>query len=349
MHKKKKIIFVVTKSGWGGAQKSVFLLARYFHDTGKYDVAVAYGTNWLKGGNILEDKLKEAGVRTLPLTPLKRDVAFLGDVRSFFTLLKLFREERPDVVHLNSSKAGALGAPAARLAGVHSIVFTMRGAPFLEIRPRWQNMIIEFLTWVTAVFSHTFVAVSKREREIILEWPFTKKKITDIYNSVESPGFLSRADARAYIGKLAGIEIPEDIFLIGSIGELTDNKGLLEFLPKLKERKEKQDFLYIHFGSGELAEQLKEKTRELNLESRVHWLGFVSDASKYIKALDLFTLPSKKEGFPNVLLEAKLAGIPIEASSVGGIPELLKMSEEYVRTELTPAKVGESYRSVYGV
>jgi len=347
--KRKKIVYVVTKSGWGGAQKSVFMLAQYFHSLGDFDVVVAYGANELGGENVLESKLREAGIRTAPLQSLTRDTSPLSDIRSFFSLIGFFRRERPDVVHLNSSKAGALGAPAARLAGVPRVVFTMRGAPFLEKRPKWQNSIIAFLTWLTAVFSHVFVAVSKREEGIVKRWPFTPRKITCIYNGVAQPDFLSREAARVFIKEKTGASVTADTFLIGSIAELTDNKGLVEFLPKLKERSSREDFLYVHFGSGELAASLKQKTAELGLEERVFWLGFVPEASRYLKALDLFTLPSKKEGCPNVILEAKLAGVAIEASPVGGVPELLKMSEEYIREHLTPQKVGASYRKAYDI
>jgi len=347
MTEKRKIIYVVTKSGWGGAQKSVYILARQLHLSGEYDVLVAYGESELSGENILEEKLKETGIRTAKIQQLKRNIGFFGEIQSFFALWRLFRTERPNAVHLNSSKAGMLGAPAARLARVPNIVFTMRGAPFLEVRPKWQNMIIEFATWLTAVFSHVFVTVSEFEKGIVKKWPLTKNKITHIYNAIESPEFLSRIDARAFISRTAGVMIHGDAFVIGSIAELTDNKGLLEFLPILAERKKQQDFIYVHFGSGELGEELKNKTKELGLEDTVHWLGFVKDASTYLKALDVFTLPSKKEGLPNVLLEAKLAGVAIEASTVGGIPELLEFSEEYIRENLTPAKIAQSYRRVY--
>ncbi len=345
---KPKILYLITKANWGGAQKSVYTLARHFQNLEKFEVIVAHGESSLSGdGNLFENKLKALGVRTVQLPSLTRDVGFEADIRSFIDLVRLFRTERPAIVHLNSSKAGALGAPAARLAGVPRIVFTMRGAPFLEDRPAWQNWAIKYTTWLTAVFSDVFVTVSHFEERIVRMWPLLKSKITCIYNGIESPDFISREQARAYLSAQIEKKISENVQIIGSIAELTDNKGLLEFLPILARRAKQQDFIYVHFGDGELAEKLKTYTSELGLGDRVFWLGFVPDASKYLKAFDLFTLPSKKEGFPNVLLEAKLAGVSIEASTAGGIPELLQLSEQYIRKNLTPNEIGKLYEKVY--
>src|ERR1700734_3367295 len=123
-----KVLFLITKGTWGGAQRYVFDLATNI-PRGRFEAVVAYGQK----GKLAED-LTNAGVRTLQLPSLGRDVAVVSDIKSFFEILKLLRKERPDVLHLNSSKAAALGAPAARIAGVKKIIFTVHGWPFRENR-----------------------------------------------------------------------------------------------------------------------------------------------------------------------------------------------------------------------
>ena len=121
--KAKKILFLITKANWGGAQRYVFDLATALRN--EFDISVAFGQEGL-----LAKKLREAQITTFPIRALQRDVSISSDVKSFLELMRLFRVEKPDVVHLNSSKAAGVGALAARLAGVPRIIFTAHGWPF---------------------------------------------------------------------------------------------------------------------------------------------------------------------------------------------------------------------------
>ena len=128
----KKILFVITKSNWGGAQKYVYDLANELHrPNAEFEVAVAFGQEGQLAG-----KLREAGITTHPIRSLQRDVSVIADIKSFFELLRLFKTQKPDIAHLNSSKVGGLGALAARVAGVPKIIFTVHGWPFWETRGR---------------------------------------------------------------------------------------------------------------------------------------------------------------------------------------------------------------------
>src|SRR3989344_2153145 len=104
---KKKILYVITKSNWGGAQRYVYDLAAHFSREDGYEVAVALG-----GDGTLRKKLEDKSVRVIRIPALERDVRIMSDVRAFFALLKLLQEETPDIVHLNSSKIGFLGTLA---------------------------------------------------------------------------------------------------------------------------------------------------------------------------------------------------------------------------------------------
>ncbi len=103
---KKKILYVVTKSSWGGAQRYVYDLATHF--SGECDVVVAHGQNEFEGENIFVNKLQTKGIRTIELHSLRRDINLLREVKTFFVLTRLLWIEKPDIVHLNSSKIGLL-------------------------------------------------------------------------------------------------------------------------------------------------------------------------------------------------------------------------------------------------
>src|SRR3989338_6873403 len=112
---KKKLLFIITQPVVGGAQKYVFDLAKHFSQTGLYDVSATAGGD---PNSDLFKRLATEKIQTHHLKSLSRDVSIIGDLFTVFDLIKLFRRERPDVVHLNSSKMGILGSAAGFLARV---------------------------------------------------------------------------------------------------------------------------------------------------------------------------------------------------------------------------------------
>ena len=146
---KKRILFIITKSNFGGAQRYVYDLATHLSEA--YDVAVAFGGTGVhySSEGTLAKKLSDRGVRTIFVQSLGRDINLGGDFRAFFDLIKLFKKERPDVVHLNSSKAGGMGALAGQIAGIPRIIFTSHGLPYDEDRSVFARATILTATWIT--------------------------------------------------------------------------------------------------------------------------------------------------------------------------------------------------------
>ena len=302
---KKKILFLITKATWGGAQRYAYDLATHLPKD-YFAVSVAYGTP----GRLLE-MLKEANIKTHPLPALGRDIALWSDVKSFVQLVQLFRKERPDIVHLNSSKAAALGALAARMVGIPRVVFTVHGWPFKEDRNAIARLLIRCISWLTTLLSYATIVVSKKDEEIGKNMLLVGKKIYHIPLGIEAPAFLTREEASA------ALSISSANSRLVTIGELTKNKGhryAIDAVAKLKKRGIKVEYFLI--GDGELRAQLEEQVRQSEVSDRVHFLGFVEDAPRYLKAFDVFLLPSIKEGMPYVLLEAAAAGLPIVATNV---------------------------------
>ena len=330
---KTKVLFVITKSNFGGAQKYVFDLAVNLPED-RFDVVVALG-----GSGILIQKLNTENIRVLPIFSLSRDVNPGSDLAAFFELWKIFREEKPDVVHLNSAKAGGVGALAARLARVPKIIFTAHGWAFNEERPLWQKTVIKFFSWITILFSHETIAVSDAVKNDTKNWLLVSSKITVIKNGIREPEFLLRDVARQHIFAKANSHLPETAFIVGTIAELHKNKGLtyaIEAIAKLVAKN--PNLYYFILGGGEEKERLEALVGLHGLQGRVFLLGFVDDASRYLKAFDIFLLPSITEGLALVLLEAGLAGLPVVASRVGGIPEVIEDNETGL---LVPARHSE--------
>ena len=317
-----KVLFVITKSNWGGAQKYVYDLATGLPKD-EFDVAVVLG-----GNGILIEKLNNAGIRTIPLSALVRDVNASQDFSSFLALLKIFRTEKPDVVHLNSAKVSGLGAGAARLAGIQNIIFTAHGWAFNEDRSLLARTIIKFLSWLTVMLSHRTIAVSNAVKKDIDNWPFIDEKIVVIRNGIKVPDFLERLSARNELISKTKWALSQDAFIIGTVAELHKNKGLVYAIEAFaKIASQNPSLYYFILGDGEERSALDRSIRQHQLEGRIFLLGFVEDAARFMPAFDIFLLPSLTEALGLVLLEAGFAGIPVVATRVGGIPEIIKNNE----------------------
>jgi glycosyltransferase involved in cell wall biosynthesis len=305
----KKILFVITKSNWGGAQRYVFDLATHL-PTDQFTVAVAFGQPGL-----LAEKLQNAGIKTHALNYMQRDAALFKDVRAGMELYRLFVQERPDIVHLNSSKAGGLGALAARLAGVPKIIFTVHGLPWDEPRNLISKSLIYIATRFTFLLSHNVITISKDNYERVRACLLCRHKIHLIYNGI--------GPMRLGSGELIRNAFPAGVKITGTIGELTQNKNQIALVEEA--RKDPHRYVAI-VGEGELRGFLEQKIKEYNLQDRVKLFGFLP-AAEVLKGFDVFALPSLKEGLPYVLLEAKQAGLPIVANRVGGVPEILNAKD----------------------
>ena len=140
---------------------------------------------------------------------------------------------------------------------------------------------------------------------------------------------LERENARKFLADRAHVTLGINARIIGTIGELTHNKGLEYGIEAISElRKKHATFFYIIIGAGELRRKLEEKAKSLGLETIVLFTGFIPDAAQYLSAFDYFMLPSVKEGLPYVLLEASVTARPIVATNIGAVPEILKDYEK---------------------
>lgn len=312
----KKVLFIITKSNWGGAQRYVYDLATHLPAGMEPVVACGPALGSAHAGELI-GKLRDAGIRSIFVPALSREwgVADLGAYRG---LKKLCDSERPDVVHLNSSKAGGLGALAARAAGVPRIVFTAHGWAFRESRPLAARALIWLASFLTVALSHEVICVTKADcRAFSRIFP---SRMHLIHNALPvSPALAPRLDARERLAPAA----PSDSRWIGSIGELTANKGfdigLRAFARALKEEPQ---LFYCIVGDGEDRAALEALADKLGISARVRFCGRIEEASRYLSAFDVFFIPSRKEGLPYVLLEAHAAGLPVVASAVGGIPDV---------------------------
>ena len=309
----KKVLLVITKSDWGGAQRYVYDLATSLAASG-IKVAVALGAAKSTGtrSGLLATRLTEAGVRTIPIKSFTRDLGLGHDLRAFFEILRVLRAEKPEVLHLNSSKAGGLGALAGRLAGTPRVVFTAHGWPFAERRNLPWRVFAWFGSWATALLSHVVIVVSRADLALGRRLPFCRRKMRLVWNGIAPMTFGDGSAIRS--------AFPPGARIIGTVGELNANKNQIALI---EEARRDPSMHVAIVGEGELRSELESAIRVSGLQNRVKLFGFMP-ASEVLKGFDAFALPSLKEGLPYVLLEARAAGLPVVLTNrVGGIGEIL--------------------------
>ncbi len=317
-----KILYVITQGEQGGAQLYVRTLAAASQGQ-NLTINVAIGENAV---NWLGQEITTLGGKFWPLNHLKRAPSPLHDILAIFELAQLYHKLQPEVIHLNSSKAGILGSLAGLLYRLEcpqtKIVYTAHGWVFNEPMPHWLKTTYYLLEKLTANFKTKIICVSDCDRQIgITSKIAAADKLITIHNGLDLPSdyFLDRLAAR---GLLA---LDTDEFIIGTIANFYPTKGLKYLIKAMKivVHDYRLPIKTVIIGEGKLRVKLEQQISDNNLQNNITLTGSLKSASKYLRAFDLAVMPSVKEGLPYFLLEAMAAGLPVVATKVGGIPEII--------------------------
>lgn len=332
---KTKILYLITQSNFGGAQKYVFDLATNL-DKKRYDVAVGAGD-----GNDLLKKLYATGIKTFGIKNLGRAIRPFRDLAAYFEIKKLLKELKPDILHLNSSKAAVLGSLAARNLPI-KVIYTVHGAVFEASFSILAKKIFLWAEKMTAGYKHRIICASERDRQLWLKNSITpSEKLITVHNGVNlNIEFLPKDEAREKLFENINPPRPpfkkggeKETYLIGSTGYFYPEKNYsalikaAELIVKLPASGQKKNILFLINGDGHQRPMLESLIKERGLQNHFFLPGAISPGSKYLKAFDIFVLPSVKEGLPYTILETMAAGVPIIAANVGGIPEMIKDGE----------------------
>jgi glycosyltransferase involved in cell wall biosynthesis len=298
------IIHLVTPSEVGGLESAVQVLAAGQHARG-HDVRVIASIGapnaaaaWIAG-------LRSVGVPVVPIVSSGRD--YLGDWRR---IRRECADYAPDVVHTHGYRADVLGAGAARAAGCRTVT-TVHGF----IGGDWKNRMYERLQ--RRAFRHfdAVVAVSRHMGEQLSD-----RSLPHVH--VVPNAFSSRHTIVAQDEARAALGLPADEFRIGWVGRLSHEKGADLMIQALANAALADVQLSI-IGDGGDRKHLARLASSLGVHDRIAWHGVRYDAPALLRAFDVLVLSSRTEGTPIVLLEAMAAGVPIVATTVGGVPDVV--------------------------
>ena len=262
-------------------------------------------------------RMKERGVEThlVHLAPLFNPLAL-------WRLTRLLARERVTILQTHGARANFYGRIAGRLAGVPVIVSTVHNSlKDYEVTPlkRW---LYTFLLRLTLPLVHRIICVSDATRwDLIDECSAASAKTQTVYNGVDPSAFPSQPDRQKFRQELGMTQGP----VLVTIGRLTEQKGhryLLRAFPDLLNTWPQLCCVFV--GEGELQDALHRMAIDLGVERACRFVGGREDIVDILAAADLFVLPSLSEGFPFVVLEALAMGLPVVASRVNGVPELIE-------------------------
>jgi len=275
--------------------------------------------------------LAKAGVQTHALT--MPDRAYGRERRA---ITNLFRRLRPDVVHTHGYRPDVLHSGVARHLSI-PVVTTVHGFAGGD----WKNRFYEWLQRRAFRRFDAVVAVSRPLAERLARVGVPRSRIHAVPNAwSEFAKPLEREAARDVL------KIPRDGFVVGWVGRLSREKGadvLVGALPRLSG----VPLTVSVVGTGAELVALQSRARDLGVDGRIRWHGAVADAARVFTAFDVFVLSSRTEGTPVVLLEAMAAGVPIVASRVGGVPDVVSPAEAAVIRSEDPVALAAEIRRVY--
>lgn len=349
----KKILYIITQTKFGGAQKYVLDLARYFGKNN--EIHIAYGEKDNVEKKFIE-QVKNLKIKTFEIPFLYRKIDLGRDYLAAMEILKIYNQEKYDLVHLNSSKVSLLGSLAAKMYSANlmntrlRLIYTAHGFVFNEPLSKFKKKIYKFSEKVSTNIEHAIITVSEADRQSAIDNNITyERKMITIHNGIDIDNihFYTREEA------LEKLQLDKNFKYFGTIASFYKTKGypyLIEAVKILKE--ENSSLLHKHrwvlIGDGPEMDDIKKLIKDYNLEKYFKLLGAKDNAYKYLKVFDFFILPSVKEGLPYVILEAGLAKIPIIASRVGGIEEIITNEKTgLLTTAANPLSLTKAMRKIF--
>jgi glycosyltransferase involved in cell wall biosynthesis len=263
-------------------------------------------------GELLNRTASREGVEAIAV-PMRREIAPFADLVSLLRLWRVLVRLRPDLAEFSTPKAGLLGTFASWLAGVPARVYMLRGLK-LETSTGRKRRILLAAERVSARFAHVVLCNSESVRSEAVALGIAPADKIHLLGEGSSNGVDVDRFSKGPSDTRVRLEIPHEASVVGFVGRLTADKGIPELIEAfdtiLHGEPEARLLLVGWFDASEDALEAQVRAR-IEAHPRIHCTGFVADTAPYYRAMDVMVLPTWREGFPNVVLEAAATGIPV--------------------------------------
>lgn len=307
-----KVLHIIAFRAIGGAERALLMLSSKI-DQEKFDLVLGIFVSQRKNTGPL---WKEAEKLDLPLEPIRIKNPY--GLLQILDIFRIIRKHHPDIIHTHGYKTNLLGFLFAKLFGI-PIVATLHGWLYSNIT---RTKLITRASFMFMKHFDRVIAVSEQIRAGLERLKIPSRKIVIIKNVPFSSGNECSIKPRGLRQKLG---LPPNSKLIGFVGRLEPVKGCALFIQAISQLAgSHSDYHFVIVGEGPERESLERQARGLDLEKQIYFCGFCDDITAIFKSLDLYVLPSLGEGIPLALLEAMAHGVPVIATSVGGVPEVIE-------------------------
>ena len=259
---------------------------------------------------------------------LGRSVSFLGDIKSFFALLRMIRRFEPDVIHTHTAKAGVLGRVAGLIAyprakRIHTYHGHLLHGYFSPLKTRLVILVEKFLAFISVAL----VAIGNQvKNDLLAAGVGEPKQYSVIFPGLEELNIQSKTSARNELGLEAGKTY---MVFVGRLTQIKRPDRLIEIARYLKENHPRVELLIA--GAGEKFTELQEVANQESLP--MVFLGWRNDIGRILSASDILILCSDNEGIPLTLIQASQAGLPIISTKVGSVHDIVIDGETGLLTE----------------
>jgi glycosyltransferase involved in cell wall biosynthesis len=321
-----RVMRIIARMNVGGPAVQVSGLMRGFN-TDEFEHRLYTGYCAVNEADYLETNATD--VNALRISGFGRRISFIGDIRAFFTLVKEIHKFKPHIIHTHTAKAGFLGRFASILSCHRSIrVHTFHGHLLNGYFGSFKRSLIIFAERILSGFTHQLLAVGHQVREDLLHAGIgTREKF-----AIMPPGLsLNHLPKKDEALEILGLEKKYlQCALIGRVTQIKRPDRFLDVVSELQKRGVKLNFLIA--GDGELLESCRQRISQEKLPVKV--LGWCNDIEIVLSAADIVALTSDNEGTPLSLIQAGMAGLPVVATNVGSVTDVVLSENTGIITSL---------------
>jgi glycosyltransferase involved in cell wall biosynthesis len=314
-----RLVYIVTTT------KSLFFFQGFIAElcTSRFDVSV------ITSPGPGQESIRAEGASIFDV-PMNREISLFDDIVSLWRLWRVLRRIHPDITNVGTTKAGLLGGLAAVFAGVPHRIYTLHGLR-LETTRGWKRRLLWCTEWIACRCAHQVYCVSQSLRELAIDLKLVgKDKSMAIANGTcngididrFAPSPERKDDARRLRAKLS---IDSKALVVGFVGRLTRDKGIPELYEAfLILSSQFSNLRLLLVGDYESGDPVPSDIRaRIDADARVVRTDRVTDTASYYHLMDVLALPTYREGFPYVPLEAQASGIPVVTTVATGARDSL--------------------------
>lgn len=303
------LLYIIKYTSVGGSTLHVLQLMRHFSES--YEVHLCVG-EW----GFLAETAKREGYSVAHLPELGVEPGFSGMLRMYSALRRHVREIKPDLVHAHTSLGGVIGRLVCQ-ADTIPCILTVHGWQFVPGSGWFRRLMCWLLEFYAARRSKAhIITVSQYDARIAHRYLcLNDERVTIVHNGIASSVAISNTANKP--------ESPARLLMVARFVPQKDHMLLLEALAGIPV----QDWQMLFVGEGETEDLVKQRAMELDLHSRIRFLGIRNDVDQLLGETHIFVLTSKYEGLPLSVIEAMRAGLPVLATRVGGMDELVTQGE----------------------